>query len=113
MKTLSFAWGSQIFAAIVLFNLSIEGAQPASPSQTTGVQTQSVSAAQFSGEVLPATGTNVPVMVSMPQATAGGLYVQNRSPLLPAPFMKLPIGAIQPRGWLLHQLELEAKGMVG
>ena len=31
----------------------------------------------------------------------------------PAPFMKLPIAAIQPRGWLRHQLELEASGMIG
>ena len=49
----------------------------------------------------------------MPKAKRDGLYVQNREPLTPAPFMKLPIGAIQPRGWLRHQLELEAQGMVG
>src|SRR5438093_1229732 len=41
------------------------------------------------------------------------LYIGNREPLLPSPLIKLPIGAIEPRGWLRHQLELEARGMTG
>ncbi|EEF63185.1 protein of unknown function DUF1680 [Pedosphaera parvula Ellin514] len=39
--------------------------------------------------------------------------VTNRSPLVATPFFKLPIGAINPKGWLRHQLELEAAGMTG
>jgi hypothetical protein len=46
-------------------------------------------------------------------ASRGGLYVGNREPLAPSPLAKLPIGSITPRGWLRHQLELEAAGMVG
>ncbi|MCX8155879.1 MAG: glycoside hydrolase family 127 protein [Verrucomicrobiae bacterium] len=40
-------------------------------------------------------------------------YVGSRAPLRPVPFIKLPIGSIQPRGWLRHQLELDREGMVG
>jgi len=40
-------------------------------------------------------------------------YVGNRPPLLPSPFIKLPIGAIKPQGWIRKQLELEADGFTG
>ena len=40
-------------------------------------------------------------------------YVGNREPLLQSPLIKLPIGAIEPQGWLRAQLELEADGFFG
>ena len=40
-------------------------------------------------------------------------YVSNKPPLLPSHLIKLPIGAIVPRGWLRAQLELEAEGFSG
>ena len=44
---------------------------------------------------------------------AAGLYTPNRAPLQPAFLMKLPIGSIQPRGWLREQLVLDANGLSG
>jgi DUF1680 family protein len=40
-------------------------------------------------------------------------YTGNRAPLAPSPFIKLPIGAIHPDGWLRTQLQLEADGFSG
>ncbi|MGD8240664.1 MAG: glycoside hydrolase family 127 protein [Armatimonadota bacterium] len=52
--------------------------------------------------------------VKMPATNStNSFYVSNRPPLLPSPLIKLPIGAITPRGWLRHMLELEADGLTG
>jgi len=40
-------------------------------------------------------------------------YAANREPLLPNPLIKLPVGAVRPRGWLRHQLVLMSEGMTG
>ena len=40
-------------------------------------------------------------------------YTANRRPLVPSGLIKLPIGSITPKGWLRHQLQLEANGMTG
>ncbi len=53
-------------------------------------------------------------MVSTPPASSTNpFYTANREPLEPSPLIKLPIGRITPKGWLRHQLELEAAGMTG
>jgi hypothetical protein len=40
-------------------------------------------------------------------------YIGNRPPLLPNPFIKLPVGAVRAQGWLGKQLELQAEGFTG
>ncbi len=40
-------------------------------------------------------------------------YISNRAPLLVSPLVKLPIGAIEPQGWLLGQLRLMRDGFPG
>jgi len=53
-------------------------------------------------------------VVQQPNIKAtNSFYVGNRQPLTPSPFIKLPIGAIKPQGWVRKQLELEAEGFTG
>lgn len=40
-------------------------------------------------------------------------YIQNRTPLHPRAYLELPLGAIQPKGWLLNQLRTMATGLTG
>ncbi|HVV71485.1 MAG TPA: beta-L-arabinofuranosidase domain-containing protein [Verrucomicrobiae bacterium] len=66
---------------------------------------------------LPAFGNPADTTVAAVAAPSAGpgnpFYISNRQPLTPSPFVKLPIGSIVPQGWLRHQLELEAGGMIG
>lgn len=62
-------------------------------------------------------GKNPPtkVTVSDRPATAGTnvAYQGNRSPLKPLNFLKLPVGAVQPEGWLKRFLVLQKEGLTG
>ncbi len=54
------------------------------------------------------------VMVqTLPAEAANRHYISNRSPLTVNPLVKLPIGSIRPKGWLLSQLQLMREGFTG
>jgi hypothetical protein len=66
------------------------------------------------GQARKAAGRERITAVERPDTTSKNVfYVSNREPLLPTPFVKLPINAIQPKGWLLRQLRLQADGWHG
>ncbi|MBC7326972.1 glycoside hydrolase family 127 protein [bacterium] len=50
---------------------------------------------------------------SPPTQGENPFYIGNRLPLLPNPLIKLPLGSVEPRGWLRHQLLLMANGLCG
>ena len=52
------------------------------------------------------------LMRERPDCTQANVnYAGNRSPLRPMNFIKLPVGAIQPEGWLKKYLNLQKEGL--
>ncbi len=59
------------------------------------------------------TNTDISIVDKPSTAQANDHYVGNRPPLTPSPFIKLPVGAVEPKGWVRRQLRLQADGFHG
>jgi hypothetical protein len=57
--------------------------------------------------------TEARIAATPPTIGANSFYISNGPALAASPLVKLPIGSIVPKGWLRHQLELEAQGTIG
>src|SRR5574344_257132 len=56
---------------------------------------------------------NLSVVDRPSTGSTNNCYVSNRSPLRPLSFIKLPVGSIQPEGWIRKYLELQRSGLTG
>lgn len=56
---------------------------------------------------------NVSVVERPDAVSRNDHYGSNNPPLEPQRLIKLPLGAVRPRGWLKHQLNLMVDGMTG
>jgi len=61
----------------------------------------------------PAPPLNITTVKRPPTSAKNSWYRGNMTPLQPSGFIKLPLGSIEPKGWILRLLELQKDGLCG
>lgn len=56
---------------------------------------------------------DVQVVASPDVSRTNSFYVGNKAPLLPGKFIGLPVGSVEPRGWLREMLQRQREGLTG
>lgn len=82
-------------------------------STKTGFIVSFLSFFLLSASLFAADKTKVTIVERPGTASVNANYLQNRAPLLPQYFIKLPVGQVKPMGWLLRYLELQKVGLNG
>ncbi len=67
----------------------------------------------FTGCNLNKNDTSVSVVNSMDTSLSNANYINNKAPLLPLYFYKIPVGSIKPGSWLGKLMELQSEGLAG
>jgi len=62
---------------------------------------------------LGASHASVRIVPAPTSSVANDFYVSNQAPLEPSRLVKLPVGSVEPQGWVRRQLELQADGFIG
>lgn len=63
--------------------------------------------------VVTQSGVSAKIVATPPVGGSSDFYVGNRAPLIPTPLLKLPVGAVKPRGWLQEVLNRQRAGLNG
>jgi hypothetical protein len=82
-------------------------------TQMTMKRNLALAAAAVSLGLIPVCADTIEVVDRPDMSGTNPYYLGNKAPLLPSPYIRLPLCAVKPQGWLLKQLQLQSAGFHG